>query len=97
MKEIELARLHANIKGRVQGVGFRAFVVDKALGLGVKGWTRNRWDGSVEVMAEGERIVLDQFLLALRRGPAMSNVSQLDLEWSSATGEFKTFYVRSTS
>lgn len=96
MNEMELARLHANIQGRVQGVGFRAFVVDRALTLGVKGWTRNRWDGSVEVMAEGERKALDQLLVSLRRGPTMSNVLQLDLEWSSPTGEFKSFYVRST-
>ena len=96
MSEIKLARLHVNIKGRVQGVGFRAFVVDRALTLGVKGWCRNRWDGSVEVMAEGERKALDQLLLSLRRGPSMSNVSQLDLEWLSPTGEFKSFYVRST-
>ena len=48
MSENELACLHANIQGRVQGVGFRAYVVDRALTLGVKGWTRNRWDGRVK-------------------------------------------------
>lgn len=97
MNETEQARLHANINGRVQGVGFRAFVVDRALALGVKGWTRNRWDGSVEVIAEGERKTLDQLLISLRRGPTMSNVTQLDIEWSSPTSEFKSFYVRSTA
>lgn len=96
MSETELACLHANIQGRVQGVGFRAFVVDRALTLGVKGWTRNRWDGRVEVMAEGDRGALDQLLVFLRRGPSMSNVTQLDLEWLPPTGEFKSFYVRST-
>ena len=96
MSETELARLHANIRGRVQGVGFRAFVVDRALTLDVKGWTRNRWDGRVEVMAEGDRNALDQLLLSLRRGPSLSNVSQVDLEWLPPSGEFNSFYVRST-
>ena len=96
MSETELARLHALIIGRVQGVGFRAFVVDSALTLGAKGWARNRWDGSVEVMAEGDRKALDQLLLTLRQGPRLSNVTQIDLDWLPPSDEFKSFYVRST-
>ena len=49
MTEGDKVRLHAIIEGRVQGVGFRAFVIDKATDLGVTGWVRNRWDGSVEL------------------------------------------------
>jgi len=48
------------------------------------------------VMAEGDRKALDQLLVFLRRGPSMSNVTQLDLEWLPPSGEFKSFYVRST-
>lgn len=91
------ARLHAFLYGRVQGVGFRAYVVDVAIALGVKGWTRNRWDGSVEVVAEAERPVLESLLSALRRGPRMSNVTKVDVYWETPSGEFYSFYVRSTT
>jgi len=96
MSDEELARLHAIIHGRVQGVGFRAFVVENALALGVKGWARNKWNTTVEVVAEGDRQLLERLLTALRRGPRMANVTQVDLDWQSPTGEFKSFSVRST-
>ena len=96
MSNEEGARLHAIIHGRVQGVGFRAFVVENALALGVKGWARNQWNGTVEVVAEGDRQMLERFLAALRRGPRMSDVTQVDLDWQSPVGEFNSFSVRST-
>ncbi len=55
-------RLHVIVEGTVQGVGFRAFVIDQARKLAVTGWVRNRWDNSVEVCAEGERSILEGFL-----------------------------------
>lgn len=90
-------RLHARVEGRVQGVGYRAFVVQKAQELGLKGWARNRWDGSVEVLAEGKRETLERLLTALRAGPRMSHVTDVQVEWGEATGEFHYFYVRSTA
>jgi acylphosphatase len=96
MTEEERIRLHAILRGRVQGVGFRAFVVDKGLALGVTGWARNRWDGSVEVVAEAERSTLEELLRALQRGPRMSNVSKVEQEWQEASGEFKSFRVKPT-
>ena len=92
----ELSRLHARVEGRVQGVGFRYFVLETAQGLGVTGWVRNRWDESVEVMVEGERAVLVQLLNALRRGPRMSFVSNVQVEWEEGKGEFSGFSVRAT-
>ena len=63
-------RLHAIIEGRVQGVGFRYFVEEKAAALGVTGWVRNRWNRSVEVVAEGERYrVGDRLAPHFRPGP----------------------------
>ncbi len=53
------ARLHAEVFGEVQGVGFRAFVLRRAMGLGLTGWVRNRFDGSVELIAEGSRVALE--------------------------------------
>ncbi len=55
MNETNIPRLHAIVEGHVHGVGFRAFVIRRASSLGVTGWVRNRWDGTVEVVAEGER------------------------------------------
>jgi acylphosphatase len=96
MSNEEQARLHAIIHGRVQGVGFRAYVIENGITLGVKGWTRNRWDGTVEVLAEGDRQLLERFLEILRRGPRMSHVTQVDLDWQPPTGEFTSFSVCST-
>ena len=92
----ENVRLHAIVDGRVQGVGFRAFVLSQASELGVIGWVRNRWDGKVEVVAEGKRIVLDRLLLAIRRGPSASLVTNVKVKWYPATGEFTSFRVRLT-
>ncbi|MFN2266139.1 MAG: acylphosphatase [Anaerolineales bacterium] len=96
MTDSEKMRLHVIVRGRVQGVGFRAFVVDSGLALGVTGWARNRWDGSVEVVAEGTRDALNTLLADLRRGPRMSNVTELEQEWEPASGEYKSFGIRST-
>jgi acylphosphatase len=92
----KLARLHATVEGRVQGVGFRAFVEQSAEVLDLKGWVRNRWDGSVEVVAEGERQDLEKLLAALRRGPRAAGVAEVLFEWQPATGEFTYFSVRMT-
>ena len=96
MAEKDKSRLHVTIDGRVQGVGFRAFVLRKASELGVKGWVRNRRDGRVEVVAEAERTTLDKFLVALRRGPSAAMVTQVNPRWQNATGEFRRFDVKYT-
>jgi acylphosphatase len=92
-----MERLQAQIYGQVQGVGFRRFVVDEAQRLGVVGWVRNRWDDSVEVTAEGERLRLELLLAALRRGPMRAEVETLIETWLPATGEFKQFWILQTS
>ncbi len=93
----ERKRLHAIVEGRVQGVGFRYFVFDQAYGLGLTGWVRNRWDGSVEVTAEGKVAILNKLLAALYRGPRGSFVTGVNAMWQAATGEFSEFRVRQTS
>jgi acylphosphatase len=97
MVESDQARLHAIVEGHVQGVGFRAFVLEWALELGLTGWVRNRWDGTVEVIAEGSKIELEKLLAALRRGPRTYTTSGVSPEWLDATGEFTRFQVRMTS
>jgi acylphosphatase len=90
--EVKMAeRMHAVIEGYVQGVGFRAFVVEQAQFCGVRGWVRNRWDTSVEVCAEGERDKLERLLTALRRGPTAAHVEDVTVEWQIATGDFADF------
>ncbi len=91
-----IQRLHAIVHGRVQGVGFRYFVLEQAHALGVTGWVRNRREGTVEVVAEGPRPALDRLVAALHRGPSAAWVQQVDVEWQSATGEFRRFRVRMT-
>jgi acylphosphatase len=97
MTEPENARLHAIVEGYVQGVGFRAFVQDRAAWLGLTGWVRNRWDGSVEVVAEGPQPDLEKLLTALYQGPRSSTVAGVSPEWLPASGEFSGFYVKATS
>ncbi len=90
----ELARLHVHVSGLVQGVNFRWFTQQRANDLGVRGWVRNRSDGSVEVMAEGERRDLEALLDTVRTGPSAAVVESVDAQWSSPTGEFGRFEVR---
>ena len=97
MIETDKARFHAIVKGYVQGVGFRYFVLDEAVAMGVSGWVRNLWNGDVEVLAEGERDALDKLLGVLRRGPRAAHVEGVDVEWGEFKGEFKSFSVRPTS
>ena len=96
MDKKDAARLQAVVEGRVQGVGFRFFVEEEAMAFDLKGWVRNRWDGNVEVIAEGERQVLEKFLAALRKGPRASEVTEVQVVWLPATGEFDRFYIRMT-
>jgi acylphosphatase len=87
-------RLHAIVRGRVQGVNFRYTTQAEAARLGLTGWVRNLRDGSVEVLAEGPRPALDQLHTFLQRGPPAAAVSEVRAEWSPATGEFRDFDLR---
>ncbi len=96
MAENERGRIHAWARGRVQGVGFRAFVIDSSERLGLTGWVRNvGWD-TVEAVAEGERAALEAFLEALKSGPRMSRVDDCQVEEETPTGEFSRFEMRSS-
>lgn len=90
----ENSRVHVWVKGRVQAVGFRAFVQQNATLIGVSGWVRNVGYNTVEAVAEGERERLDQFIQMMERGPVASNVDESRKEWEIPTGEFQSFNVR---
>lgn len=89
-----MERLTARIAGDVQGVGYRAYARRCARTLGLTGYTRNMADGTVEVVAEGARPLLDDLLAALRRGPISADVTEARAQWSAATGEFSMFVIR---
>jgi acylphosphatase len=83
--------IRAIVRGRVQGVGFRDFVESHARQLEVSGFVQNLRDGSVEVVAEGEELVLRQLIARLREGPQMSRVDALDVDWREASGKHDGF------
>ena len=86
--------LHAVVRGQVQGVGFRYFVVQRALALNLRGYARNQGDDSVEVVAQGEHAALERLLLLLRLGPPSADVTEVTTEWRQPTEHFSGFHVR---
>ena len=81
------------VHGRVQGVGYRYFVLRQADGLGVKGFARNRADGCVEVVAEGSAEALADFEVSLREGPAFAEVTNVEREAIAERGS-TGFHIR---
>ncbi len=72
--------IHLLIRGRVQGVGFRWFVRERARRLGLAGWVRNRSDGTVELAAWGSDDALEALLARCREGPPSARVERIDVE-----------------
>ncbi|HVZ86815.1 MAG TPA: acylphosphatase [Polyangia bacterium] len=75
-----MKRVRAVVRGRVQGVGFRAATAHEARRLGAAGWVRNRLDGTVEVEARGEAAAVDALVAWLRQGPRLSHVTGVDVQ-----------------
>jgi acylphosphatase len=69
---------HLIITGRVQGVGYRDWLVSRAQSLGVSGWVRNRRDGTVEAMLDGDVAAVGELLRACRRGPRLAEVDAIE-------------------
>ena len=86
-----MERLHAVVRGDVQGVGFRYFVQRRAHQLGLSGWVRNNDDGTVELVAEGSRDALEKLKQAVEDGPRAARVDRVDADWSEATGTLGAF------
>ncbi len=78
----------------MQGVYFRANCAEKALELKLDGYVRNRGDGSVEAMFEGEREAIEECIEWNRTSQPYASVTSVDVTWSAATGEFRGFHVR---
>jgi len=88
------ARLQAIVHGRVQGVSFRYYTQRRARELALTGYVRNLWDGTVKVVAEGQKPALEELLAFLRVGPRGAFVTQVDTQWPVPTNEFDRFEVR---
>lgn len=91
----DIVRAHVQVRGRVQGVGFRAYVeyVARQMG-GLTGWVRNVGYDTVEAVVEGERENVERFIEMVKQGPNMARVDESSVEWEDVTGEFREFGVR---
>ncbi len=87
--------IHVRIEGRVQGVGFRAFVERNAFELSLEGWVRNRRDGSVEAVFQGPPAHVEDMLKRCHQGPAASSVARVELI-GEGVGVYHGFEVRPT-
>ncbi len=87
----DLSALRVVVRGRVQGVFFRAFAQRWAKELNLTGFVRNRPDGAVEAVAEGERANLEKFLGYLKTGPPAARVETVEADWADYTGSFSGF------
>jgi len=90
---MSLKRVELLISGMVQGVGFRYYTYQKAQQLRLTGWVRNLPDGRVQVMAEGERGVLEELISELKAGPGFAVVHDIEINWSESTGRYSSFEV----
>jgi acylphosphatase len=87
-------RVHIWVTGRVQGVGFRAFVQQSGVLFGLAGWVRNLGYDQVETVAEGQRKIVERFVEAIKTGPRASRVDDARIEWEMPTGESSQFGIR---
>lgn len=88
-----MKRVHLVISGDVQGIGFRAWVRRWARERDIVGWVKNREDGSLEVVAEGEKKKLEKLIMDCHDGPDIAMVESVDATWEEPTSEFVEFEV----
>jgi acylphosphatase len=91
-----IVRAHAWVSGKVQGVGFRAFVQTLAHNLALHGWVRNRAGGGVELEVEGPRACVQAFLQDIHKGPPLSQVLQVTVDWKDPNRQTEGFQILRT-
>jgi len=89
-----MSRILARVKGMVQGVGFRYFIMHKATTYGLQGYVRNCHDGDVEVEAEGNQEKLLSLIEDLRQGPHLCEVKDVEVEWFEEEKGYQTFTLK---
>jgi acylphosphatase len=90
---MSLKQVHLFVRGRVQGTFYRASTQREARRLGLTGWVKNRVDGAVEILAEGEEEGIKELIGWSHRGPGAARVDSVDVRWRSFTGEFPDFRI----
>jgi len=90
---MEKVRARVIVEGRVQGVFFRYHTQEAALRFEVKGWVRNRRDGTVEALFEGDKEKVDPMIQWCHRGPSEARVTKVHLNWEDYIGEFDDFSI----
>ncbi|MDH5541845.1 MAG: acylphosphatase [Nitrospinota bacterium] len=90
----EKARVHLIVHGIVQGVFFRSTTAETGLSLGLTGWAKNLPDGTVEIVAEGEKSKLEKLVAWCKKGPPSARVTSVDARWEEPGNGFETFSVR---
>ncbi len=87
-------RVHVVVHGRVQGVFYRASTLEKAIELGLTGWVKNRADGTVEVVVEGDREKVVKLVDWCRVGPRHAHVTNVEINWEPYAEEFREFRIK---
>ncbi len=85
--------VNMKITGKVQGVGFRYFVLREAQKLGINGWVSNKSNGDVEALAQGEKADLEQFIAKVKEGPSFSRVEDVSLNWLNEGEQYFGFEI----
>jgi acylphosphatase len=90
-----IIHLHAIAHGRVQGVNYRAFVLEKARQLELKGFVRNLPSyEQVEIEAEGKKENLEELLVFLNQGPSFAQVDKVSVVWTKPSHKFQGFMIK---
>jgi acylphosphatase len=89
----EKVKAHLIISGKVQGVWFRAETQKAAVQFGVSGWVRNKKDGTVEAVAEGDKRDVTSLINWCQKGPPLARVVKVDVQWNEYQGKFEHFDV----
>jgi acylphosphatase len=82
------------VKGLVQGVGFRYFIYRHATNLGLSGFTKNLYDGSVEIEAQGNRSAIEELIKLVKVGPRSAQVTDLKIDWKESPNQYTHFDIR---
>lgn len=88
-----MVRYHLTARGRVQGVGFRYYVQQNAFLYGIRGWVKNKLDGTVEIDVEGRKKNMEQFIRSVRKGPRYSLVEQIEEKKMAEIKNYGTFSI----
>ena len=88
-----ITQKHIFVSGRVQGVGFRAFLRRQAAGLNIKGWAKNLRDQRVEIVIQGKKEKIKQMISLIKEGPSFANVNDIEIQ-DEVLSEFEQFEIR---